>query len=64
VAIAYPDQATADDVVATSVGWETEHLISLDGTVVLTRNKNGKVKLHQSAKLGGRRSRRARWRSP
>jgi uncharacterized membrane protein len=51
VAIAYPDQATADEVVATLSRLQTEHLIALDDAVVVTRNQDGKVKLHQTQKL-------------
>src|SRR3954471_14157781 len=51
VAIAYPDQATADEVVATLSRLQTEHLISLEDAVVVTRQQDGKVKLHQGNKL-------------
>jgi len=51
VAIAYPDQATAEEVVATLSRLQTEHLIALEDAVVVTRDQDGKVKLHQSRKL-------------
>src|SRR3954469_16901969 len=51
VAIAYPDQATADNVVATLSRLQTEHLIALEDAVVVTRNEDGKVKLHQTKGL-------------
>jgi uncharacterized membrane protein len=51
VAIAYPDQATADEVVATLSRLQTEHLITLADAVVVTRNEDGKVKLHQTRRL-------------
>jgi uncharacterized membrane protein len=51
VAIAYPDQATAEEVVATLSRLQTEHLISLEDAVVVTRQQDGKVKLHQTSKL-------------
>jgi uncharacterized membrane protein len=51
VAIAYPDQATAEEVMGTLARLQTEHLISLDDAVVVTRDADGKVKLHQSKKL-------------
>jgi uncharacterized membrane protein len=51
VAVAYPDQATAEDVVGTLARLQTEHLITLEDAVVVTRNQDGKVKLHQSNKL-------------
>jgi len=51
VAIAYPDQGTAEEVVATLSRLQTEHLIALEDAVVVTRNQDGKVKLHQGNKL-------------
>ena len=51
VAIAYPDQATAEEVMGTLGRLQTEHLITLEDAVVVTRNQDGKVKLHQSNKL-------------
>src|SRR4051794_36127369 len=51
VAIAYPDRATADEVVGTLSRLQTEHLISIEDAVVVTRNAEGKVKLHQTKKL-------------
>jgi uncharacterized membrane protein len=53
VAIAYPDQATAEDVVATLSRLQTEHAIELEDAVVVTREQDGKVKLHQTSKLAG-----------
>ena len=50
VAIAYPDKATADEVVATLGRLQTEHMISLEDAVIVTRNQDGKVKLHQTSK--------------
>src|SRR4051795_5718716 len=51
VAIAYPDQATAEEVLGTLARLQKEHSISLDDAVVVTRDAEGKVKLHQSNKL-------------
>jgi uncharacterized membrane protein len=51
IAIAYPDQATADEVLGTLGRLQKEHLIELEDAVVVTRNADGKVKLHQSSKL-------------
>jgi uncharacterized membrane protein len=51
VAIAYPDRATAEDVMATLGRLQTEHSIELEDAVVVTREEDGKVKLHQSNKL-------------
>jgi len=51
VAIAYPDRNTADDVVGTLARLQTEHMITLEDAVVVTREPDGKVKLHQTQKL-------------
>src|SRR4051812_40557943 len=51
VAIAYPDQATAEEVAGTLGRLQKEHSIKLDDAVVITREMDGKVKLHQSNKL-------------
>src|SRR4051812_48680682 len=51
VAIAYPDQSTAEEVLGTLSRLQTEHAIKLDDAVVVTRQQDGKVKLHQSSKL-------------
>jgi uncharacterized membrane protein len=51
VAVAYPDQATAEEVLQTLSRLQTEHSIELEDAVIVTRNAEGKVKLHQSNKL-------------
>jgi uncharacterized membrane protein len=51
VAIAYPDKSTADNVMGTLGRLSTQHLISLEDAVVVTRDDNGKVKLHQTNNL-------------
>jgi uncharacterized membrane protein len=51
VAIAYPDQATAEEVLGTLAKLQKEHSIELEDAVVVTRNAEGKVKLHQTNKL-------------
>ena len=51
VAIAYPDQATAEEVMGTLGRLSTEHSIELEDAVVVTRDQDGKVKLHQTNKL-------------
>ena len=53
VAIAYPDQDTAERVRAELVNASKEHLVSLEDAVVITRDAEGKVKLHQGANLTG-----------
>ena len=51
VAVAFPDQATAEEVMATLGRLQTEHAIELEDAVIVTRDMDGKVKLHQSHKL-------------
>ena len=51
VAVAFPDRATAEEVMATLGRLQTEHAIELEDAVVVTRDDKGKVKLHQSNKL-------------
>jgi uncharacterized membrane protein len=50
VAIAYPDEATAKEVLGVLGRLQTEQSIQIEDAVVVTRNQDGKVKLHQSAK--------------
>jgi uncharacterized membrane protein len=52
IAIAYPSRGTAEEVLATLARLQTEKSIELEDAVVVTRDKGGKVKLHQSSKLG------------
>src|SRR3954453_22279243 len=51
VAVAYPDQATAEEVLQTLSRLQKEHSIELEDAVIVTRDAEGKVKLHQSNKL-------------
>jgi uncharacterized membrane protein len=51
VAVAFPDRATAEEVMATLSRLQTEHAIELEDAVIVTRDDKGKVKLHQSNKL-------------
>jgi uncharacterized membrane protein len=48
VAIAYPDEATAAQVRDTLAEAMKEHIIELDDAVVVTRDAEGKIKLHQA----------------
>jgi uncharacterized membrane protein len=48
VGIAYPDEATAQEVARTLAELQTEHSIELDDLVVAVREDNGKVKLRQN----------------
>jgi uncharacterized membrane protein len=49
IAIAYPDQATAERVRGRLAEAIKANVIELDDAVVVTRDQDGKVKLHQSA---------------
>ena len=53
VAIAYPDFATADRVRAVLVEATKEHLLALDDAVVVERQPDGKIKLHQAVSTTG-----------
>lgn len=53
VVIAYPDRDTAEQVRRTLFELQKEHVIELEDMAVVTRNADGKVKLHQSARLAG-----------
>jgi uncharacterized membrane protein len=50
VAIAYPDEATAQQVAATLGELQREQLIEIEDLVVAVREPNGKVKLRQTFK--------------
>jgi uncharacterized membrane protein len=50
VAVAYPDEATAKEVLGVLGRLQTEHTIEIADAVVVTRNQDGKVKLHQTMK--------------
>lgn len=47
IAIAYPDKDTAETVRSRLMQLMTEHAIELDDAVVVDRDEDGKVKLHQ-----------------
>jgi uncharacterized membrane protein len=53
VAVAYPDAATAEEVRGTLAEAMKEHLIQLDDAVVVVRDDDGKVKLHQAVSTAG-----------
>lgn len=50
IAVAYPDQETAESVRGVLGRLMTEHVIQLTDAVVVTREQDGKVKLHQSVR--------------
>lgn len=47
IAVAYPDKQTAEDVRSRLLQLTSEHVIELEDAVVVDRNEDGKVKLHQ-----------------
>lgn len=51
VVIAFPDEATAFSLRAELVKLQKEFLIEMEDAVVVTRNGQGEVKLHQSVNL-------------
>lgn len=53
IAIAYPDEATARDVVSTLQELQKEKTISYEDLVIAVREDNGKVKLRQSFSPAG-----------
>src|SRR3954465_14629327 len=52
IAVAYPDKGTAEKVRQTLAGLMTEKVIDLADAVVVTRDADGKVKLHQAHSPG------------
>ena len=53
IAIAYPEEHRAAEVLATLRRLQNEYLIDLEDAVVVTKDDAGKVKLHQSVDLVG-----------
>ena len=53
IAVAYPDQATAEKVRDDLARLTREHVIEIEDAVVVTREPNGKVKLHQAVNPAG-----------
>ena len=53
IVIAYPDQATAEQARAELVSATREHLVQLDDAVVVYREPDGKIKLHQAYSATG-----------
>jgi len=47
IAVAYPDKQTAENVRARLLQLTSEHVIELEDAVVVDRDEDGKVKLHQ-----------------
>jgi uncharacterized membrane protein len=53
IAVAYPDRATAEQVRGELIRLTREHVIEIEDAVVVTREANGKVKLHQAVNPAG-----------
>jgi uncharacterized membrane protein len=53
VAVGYPDLATAREVAQNMADAQKAHLIDLDDLVVIERQLDGKVKLHQPSTAAG-----------
>jgi uncharacterized membrane protein len=53
IAVAYPDQATAEKVRGELARLTREHVIEIEDAVVVTRRPDGKVKLHQAVNPTG-----------
>ena len=51
IAIAYPDEQRAAEVLGTLRREQADYLIDLDDAVYVTKNQEGKLKLHQSTDL-------------
>jgi uncharacterized membrane protein len=54
VAITYPDEYRAAEVLATLQRLQREYLLDLDDACYVTKGKDGKVRLHQSTSLTGK----------
>ena len=52
IAIAYPDEATAQEVAATLKALQTEQTIVFDDLVIAVRQDDGRMKLRQSVNTG------------
>jgi uncharacterized membrane protein len=54
IAIAYPDRYTAESVRETLTDLMAQHVIELEDAVVVTRDEDGQVKLHQALRPAAR----------
>ena len=52
IVVAYDKEDTAEQVLETLQRLQVQHLIDLEDAVYVTRNAEGKVKLHQSISTG------------
>ena len=53
IAVTYPDRETAENVRNELARLTREHVIEIEDAVVVTREANGKVKLHQNVNPAG-----------
>ena len=53
IVVAYPDRATAESVRDELARLTREHVIEIEDAVVVTREPNGKVRLHQTVNPAG-----------
>ncbi|MFO1459662.1 MAG: DUF1269 domain-containing protein [Verrucomicrobiota bacterium] len=51
IAVSYPDPFKAQEVRLTLIKLQKEHLIDLEDAVVVTKDAEGKIKLHQAVNL-------------
>lgn len=52
IAVSYPDRATAEQVRDELIGMTEEKILELDDVVVITRDADGKVEIHQPRRTG------------
>lgn len=53
IVVAYDKEGTAEEVLTTLLHLAADYLIDLEDAAYVTRDEDGKVKLHQSIPLGG-----------
>jgi uncharacterized membrane protein len=53
VAATYPDQHRAEEVLATLRRLQSQQIVDLDDACIVTKNADGKLKLHQAVNLTG-----------
>ena len=53
VAVVFDDEATAFEMRAALIKMQRDYLIELEDAVVVTKNEDGKIKLHQSFNPAG-----------
>jgi len=53
IVVAYDEEGTAEEVLRTLEGLQGQYLIEIEDAAYVTRNKDGKVRLHNTIPLGG-----------